>query len=221
MKGTRRRAVLVATAIAFNGACLAAGGHHAVDDAAILETRECELEHWLTRAQGASGLAHSGFSCGIGGVEIGVAGEYARAAGASQTAWGLQAKTAYDVNDTLSIGAALTSGWQARARPRHTTTTLLLMASWKARPDVALHVNVGRDFLRGAGNSARAGVAAEWSPSKNWMLLVEGYGEQDARFVRAGVRWQVEQWQVDVSRANVISGVGTSAWTLGLTFRLD
>jgi hypothetical protein len=200
----------------------AAGGHHAVDDAAILDEGQCELEGWLARARGGERLVHGGAGCRIGPVELGVAGEYARLAGASQTGWGLQAKWATELAEGWSAGLSVSPGWQARVRPRYQATTVAALLTWTPLETVALHVNLGRDLVHGGADQNRSGLAAEWTPRDGWTLLAERYAESAGHFVRAGVRWAAtETFSVDLSRSHRLSGPGESAWTLGATWLLQ
>ena len=48
------------------GSALAAGGHHAVDDAAILSRGECEGETWFSGEAGGRRLLHAGTNCRVG-----------------------------------------------------------------------------------------------------------------------------------------------------------
>ena len=89
------------------GMAMAAGGHHAVDDAEILKRGDCEGEGWFTRARGGERLVHSGVQCRVGPVELGAAAEYGRADGASQTGWALELKWAREVADGLSLGVSV------------------------------------------------------------------------------------------------------------------
>ena len=62
----------------------AAGGHHAVDDAAILEPGECQVETWADRERGGDRtLVHVGPACRIGPLEIGVNLDRTRMVGSS------------------------------------------------------------------------------------------------------------------------------------------
>lgn len=204
-----------------SGAAWAAGGHHALDDAAILEPDTCEAEGWLTRSRGGQRLAHAGGACRVGPVELGASAEHAREAGASETGWGLQAKWATELAPGFSAGVSLSSGWQAHARPRYQATTLVALATWAPREDIALHLNLGRDFVRAGSDENRAGVSVEWMPRENWSLTAERYVEQQAHFLRAGVRWAATaDWTFDVSRAHRLQGPGESAWTVGVTRRI-
>jgi hypothetical protein len=200
----------------------AAGGHHGVDDAAILEPGACELESWFTGARGGERLLHAGAGCRVGPVELGLASEYARQGGASQANHGLQAKWAQAVAEGLSVGASFGPAWQAHAAPRYQGISFAALATWAPRDDLALHLNLGRDLVHGGRDLARHGVAAEWRPHQRWSFVAERYLEERAHFVRAGARWSIgEGWSLDLSRAHRLSGPGASAWTLGVSWVLD
>lgn len=201
------------------GPALAAGGHHGVDDASTLDSGQCELETWASRARGGDRLLHAGANCGVGPVEIGIAGEHGRGGGSSQTQWNLEAKWATAVGENFRVGLDLQPVWQAHARPRHAATRLSALATWTPRQDLAFHLNLGRDFMRGAADLPHHGVAAEWSPAEGWWLTAERFLEQGGHFARIGARWSVAPaWTVDLSRVQRISGAGASNWTLGLSF---
>lgn len=204
------------------GHAFAAGGHHAVDDAAILERGACELESWATRARDGERLLHAGLNCGAGFVEFGLAGDYARLAGSSQTGWSAQAKTAHAFNDRFSIGASLTAGWQAHVRPRYAGSTLAGLATWNVLDGWAVHANVGRDFVHQGDDEPRGGVSIEWTPVAAWSFVAERYREWDTHFARAGVRWSpAPRWQLDASGAKRLSGPLPSLWTVGVTYSWD
>ena len=223
---TRSAACLLLAGAALCGAApsFAAGGHHSVDDAAVLKQGECEAESWFTRSDDRDRLLHAGLNCGLlGWLELGAASEYARdATNASQTAWGLQAKVAHAVSDSFSIGAVILPAWQARTHPHYAGSTLLALATWSVHETVAVHLNLGMDFVHQGADSNRGGISAEWSPAPAWSLVAERYKEQDTHFARGGVRWlPAEGWQVDHSRAHRVSGPNPSQWTVGLTYSWD
>lgn len=86
----------------------AAGGHHAVDDAAMLDVGKCKLEGRVERETGgARSLYHLGAGCRVGPVEPGlnIDGEK-QAISDAATRFGPQIKWAYALNKALSIGAA-------------------------------------------------------------------------------------------------------------------
>ena len=208
--------------LAMSGAAQAAGGHHGVDDAAILEPGTCELEGWFTRAGAGERLLHAGVGCRVGPVELGAAAERARDPAGHATGYGLQVKWATEVAPGLSAGVSVSPGWQAHVRPRYQGTTVSGLLTWAVREDVALHANLGRDLLHGASDLNRSGVAVEWTPKAGWSLMAERYAESATQFVRAGVRWAiVENVTVDLSRAHSLRGPGSSNWTLGATWLID
>lgn len=210
---------LVPLALLAAGPAWAAGGHHSVDDAGLLDPGQCEQETWFSRASGNLRLLHAGLNCRVGPVELGVAGEHGRGGGPSQTAWNLEAKWAREIADGWSVGAVVQPSWQAHVRPRYAATVALALLTWTPRKDLAFHLNAGRDFVHRGANLKRGGIAAEWSPADRWWLTAERYLEQDTHFARAGARWAVsDAWTVDFSRAQRLSGPNPSTWTLGVSF---
>jgi hypothetical protein len=201
------------------GSALAAGGHHGVDDATILDPGQCELETWLTRDADRANLVHAGGNCRVGPVQLGAAAEHMRRDGAaSETAWGLEAKWAREVADGLSVGVLVQPAWQAHVRPRHQGVAAIALATWTPRENLALHLNLGRDVVHQGPDRNRGGVALEWMPARQWSVVAERYLEQDTHFVRAGLRWfGGERWSVDFSRAHRVAGPNPSLWTLGYT----
>jgi hypothetical protein len=218
----RGLALALAAALLAGGAAWAAGGHHAVDDAAILEPGNCKLESWFARAHGGERLLHAGGGCRVGPVELNAAGEYARPDGGSETGSALQAKWATELAPGFSAGLSLATGWQAHARPRYQGSTLAALFTWAARDDLALHLNLGRDFVHRDRDENRAGVSVEWTARPGWSLVAERYREQATHFMRAGARWAfTEGWNVDLSRAQRLNGPGASNWTLGALWQFQ
>jgi hypothetical protein len=204
------------------GSALAAGGHHAVDDARIMGRGDCEQESWFSRARGGEKLLHAGGSCRVGPVELGVAAEYARAEGSSETGWELEAKWARRVVGDLSLGLLVQPDWQAHVRPRYQGAALVGLATWRASDAIALHLNLGREFVHQARDGKRGGLALEWEPIAAWSFVGERYREGGSHYLRAGARWAAGRtWTVDLSHARRLAGPGTSFWTLGLSFDLD
>jgi hypothetical protein len=220
--GMNLRPWLAAGAFAACGMAHAAGGHHAVDDAAIGEPGDCKVETWFSRASGGDRLLHAGTGCVIGPVELSVAGERARGDGQGATTWSAQAKWATEVAPGFSVGAAAVPAWQPGASPRFQGTTLTALGTWRARDDISLHLNFGRNFVRDGQSGNRGGIAAEWAPAPGWQLLAERFFEQDVHFARVGARWAfTEGWSVDISRAQHLKGDGVSFWTVGATWQFQ
>lgn len=224
-EATARRAAarcgaVIAALLWASTSVMAAGGHHALDDAVILEPGTCQVESWFSRAADHQRLLHAGGGCRVGPLELGVAAEHARGDGASDTGYQVQGKWATELAAGLNAGLSLTGGWQAHARPRYQATTLSALLSWFPRDDLALHLNLGRDFVRRQDDEDRAGVSLEWTVRPGWSLTTERYLEAGTHFARAGVRWAInEAWSVDLSRAHALRGPGVSNWTLGATWQ--
>ncbi len=203
-------------------AAQSAGGHHAVDDAAILDPGLCQLEAWLKDVPSGERLAHGGAGCRIGPIELTAASEHTRDGSPSQTISSLQAKWATGLAPGLSAGVSLAGDWRAHVRPHHQVATMAALLTWAARDDFALHANLGRDFVRAGSDLNRSGVAAEWTARPGWSLTAERYVEDRTQFARAGVRWCVsDAWNIDFSRAQRLRGPGASNWTIGTTWQFE
>jgi len=197
----------------------AAGGHHAIDDAAILEPGACKVEGWYERSSAPGRLLHLGTGCRVGPVEVAAATEPQRQDGSSFADHALQVKWATELAPGLSAGASLSPGWQSHARPRYQGTSLVGLLTWQPAADIGLHANVGRDFVRAGRDEPRGGLSVDWSPGGGaWKLMAERFRQDAGHFARAGLRWAAaDGWTVDLSRAVRRSGPGDHSWTLGLT----
>lgn len=201
---------------------LAAGGHHAVEDAIILPRGECEQESWFSREDGGVRQLHAGLNCRVGPVELGVAGEHTRSDDPSETAWQVEVKWAHEVAENISIGFDLEPVWQAHQSPRFEGTRFAALATWTPTTTLALHVNLGRDFFRSGPDLPHHGVGLDWKPLPAWTLTGERFIEDSTHFFRAGVRWEAGRlWTIDISRAQRLSGPSPSNWTIGLSIDLD
>ena len=200
-----------------------AGGHFAIDDAALLDPGQCQVEGWIEReARAERRLAHAGPSCGLGPVEVGIGWDRSRVQSAdAPTATGAYVKWAVGITDAVSVGAAIAGNWQA-ATPRYAGTTLVIPVSWRIADALQAHLNVGRDFVRGGPDATRAGVAVEWRPAERWLLIGEQFRQSEASFARVGVRWEpTKALSIDLSRADRWSGRSSAWWTLGVAWAFD
>ena len=197
----------------------AAGGHHAVDDAAILDPDSCQLELWIDRAADGRGtLLHAGPACRVGPVELGLNLDRFHAdRSGTVTAGGLQLKWARELLPGLSAGIALVAAVRDH-EPNFIGTSVVLPLTWQANESLRVHVNAGRDFVRGAANLSRSGAAVEWDASANWSLVAERFREVGLDFWRAGIRCAPHpDLSIDLSRAEGMAGA-PNRWAFGLTF---
>lgn len=219
----RPHAAIAASLLLASGLAQAAGGHHAVDDAELLDEGRCKLESWYERSSSSGRLLHLGAGCRVGALELGAATEPQRQDGSSTSDHSLAIKWATEVAPGLSAGLSASPSWQAHARPRFQGTTAAALLTWEAVENVRLHGNLGRDFVHRGGDESRGGVAIDWTPGGGaWQLAAERYRQEGGHFARAGLRWAPSKdWIVDLSRAVRIRGAGESSWTIGLTREFD
>ena len=205
----------------------AAGGHHSVDDAALTDAGQCQVEVWADRYRAASrGLVHVGTAWRLGSVEWGANLDRSTASGESSIfAYGVQAKWARPITDSLSGGVLVAATWQGTAPRGFVGGSVIVPLTWQATDTLLLHANLGRDFRSGMADTGRAGVALEWSPTAEWSFVVERYRESDTNFWRTGVRHAINRnLSVELSRASDIrngSGPASGWWTLGLGWTFE
>ena len=213
----------LATSLSSGMAAHAAGGHHAVDDAVLLEPGRCQFETWWDHESGgARSLLHAGPSCRVGPVELGLNIERARLDGVgTSTVSGVQVKSAVKVHSAWSAGVVLGFAAQDRA-PHYSGSSLVVPVTWQTTETLSTHFNVGRDFRHGQPDTPRGGVALEWAPLKAWTFVAERFREGGADFWRAGARWSVTpSMDLDLSHAGGLKGGAPAWWTLGLTWSFD
>lgn len=218
---SRRHVFAVAVLLEAGMPAWAAGGHHAVDDAAILEPGQCVLEVWLEHAADRR-LQHVGPACRVHGVELGLNLDRNAQDGLRPVrSGGLQLKWATALSPTFSLGAVWGSTWQSET-PRHAGQSLLLPLTWQISPELVVHVNLGRDFRRRAADVTRRGAAIEWQPLAQWQGLVEWFDDGQRAQRRVGLRHLFsERLTLDLSRAEGVARPHGAWWTLGLNWLFD
>jgi hypothetical protein len=200
----------------------ASGGHHAVDDASILDPGKCLLETWADRFLHDTGtVLHAGGGCHVGSVELGLNLDSARFSGKTVVFAGPQAKWAQPVSDTIAAGLVVAASWR-NGPSGYAGTTVFFPLTWQARDALLVHVNLGRDFVRGDADGPRAGIAVEWTPSDSWSFVAERFRELGASYWRTGARFAPSPVvNVDLSYARSIHESATSRWTVGVTWTLE
>lgn len=201
----------------------AAGGHHAVDDANMLDAGQCSLETWAERQTGGNRtLLHAGPNCRVGPVELGLNLEREKFRGAdSKTLLGPQLKWAYGLTDVLSIGVVAGASF-ATASSRYVASSVVVPLTWRVTPSLAAHVNWGRDLVRSGPDLPRGGLALEWSPIETWSFVGERFVQAQAHSARLGARWAFTPGlSLDISRARTRGAAGPDWVTVGLNWELD
>ena len=201
----------------------AAGGHHAVDDANMLDEGQCKLELWAERETGGSrALVHAGPGCRVGPVELDLNIDRQKFSGlAATTTFSPQVKWATSLNDQLNIGLVAGSSFSSQS-PRYTGSTLYIPLTWHASDALLAHVNWGRDFQRGAPGQARGGVALEWAASAEWSFVVERFFQAGVSSARVGARWALMPGvSLDIGRASTLGPAGPTWATVGVNWQFD
>ncbi|MFN3843658.1 MAG: hypothetical protein ACK4RW_10420 [Rehaibacterium terrae] len=209
---------------ALGAACLpatalhAAGGHHAVDDAALLAPGQCHVESWYARGGGERRL-HVAPACRRGPVEWALALE--RGFGDGDTL-GLQAKGLFTAE-----AAPLALGWSLGVErghdgPREEALRLNLPATLALGERLAAHLNLGRRWQRHGRGAWTAGAALEAELGGGFSAVAERWREGRGQHARqVGLRWTTpgDGLDLDLGRAHGHGDDGWRGWTLGATWR--
>lgn len=219
---TSRRWAELGTAAALAvapGATFGAGGHHAVDDAALVDPGQCQIETWWDHELGGRRkLLHLGPACRAGAAELGLNLDNVRSDGATTTILGAQFKWATEVRPGLSAGVSVGMAVGDRP-PRRLLDSVIVPLTWQAADAVLLHVNVGRDHTEGRGGTVHGGVALEWSPNSLWSFVGERFRETGKTAWRIGVRRELGSGaSLDFSQARELHRDPRPWWTVGLTW---
>jgi hypothetical protein len=212
----KRLAALTTAALSSSWAC-AAGGHHDVDDATILDAGRCQVETWVLGGRDPTLHAlHLGPACNLGGLEWGLNLERLRVDGTVADAWGPQVKWATEVVPRrLAVGAALGLAWRAQGSQQHTALSALLPATvWVgAQGAVQLHANIGIDRDAEARHWRRWGAAIDGSLGERWLLAGERRKQFGQTASRLGARYNLTPLSsLDFSLAR---GSSARLWALG------
>ena len=200
----------------------AAGGHLAVEDAAILDVGACLIETWWERADHAGSLLHLGPACRVGPVELAINADRIQPRDrAAQTPVGPQIKWAATIDDRVSIGLVALAAWQGFT-PRYAGATLYVPLTLRVADALLLNVDVGRDWLRDLPTRGRAGASLEWQATPEWTIIGERFRQFGSDFARLGVQWQQSNsLGFDLSRARGVGATSAATWTLGATWTFD
>lgn len=203
----------------------AAGGHHAVDDAAIVDPGQCQIETWADRRDGErSGYApvHLGPACRVGPVELGLNLERERGSEGRTVRAAPQLKWAHALSDDLGVGLLVAAAWERspeRGALRYTGASVVVPLTWQIAEDWRAHFNLGRDLHRAQPSRSHSGLALEWTASQQLGFVAERFREGGASAWRAGLRWTpTDTLSIDLSRAHGLRADRPGWWTLGMTW---
>lgn len=211
-----------------------AGRPLATDDAATAEAGSCQVEAWQERSRDARETVLAP-ACGLrGGLELGAEhawirpGAGLRGSGAVSLKWAPQAARLETSAGELGLGLKIAADFErpAAASLHHAGSSVLALATLKAGPSLALHLNVGWARARGdapaAGSAWIGRVALAWTPTPDWLVYAEALGNgRPAAFgdtvLATGVRrWLVpERLGLDLTLARERGGPRTVGVGLG------
>ncbi len=144
-----------------------------------------------------------------------------QATSVAATSFGPQIKWAYPLNDLLSVGAVASAKFNSQS-PRYASSTLLLPLTWRVAVTLSVHVNWGRNFLRGGVGQPRGGVSLEWAPISDLSLAAERFREAANNSTRPGARYALTpEVELDIGRARSLNAGGVSWWTVGVIWGFD
>jgi hypothetical protein len=230
--GLRGRAValtlgtLAGLASAWPTSAGAAGGHFAVDDAALVDPGQCQVEAWEERGDAHRfRLDHLGPACRLGALEWGLnLDRYRLSDGSRGTGFGPQVKWATPLTSTLSLGLSAGSTWDAsRTHGTHYLGTAVVMPlTWQPTTALAVHLNLGHDLRPAGADTTRRGLALEWTANDHWSTQVERFDDNGERRVRAGLRYSVTPaLSFDLSRARHLGPDSRPWWAAGVNWAFD
>jgi len=174
-----------------SGHALAAGGHHDVDDATVLETGHCQVETWVFSGRSPALTAqHIGPACNFGGLEWGLNLDRVRQQGNRVNSLGPQVNWVVDpAAKRLSVGLAAGLTWRDRGPRRPVTSFYVPATLWLGNEGQwQLHANVGHDDDPSDGHFQRWGAGVDWTLNDRVVLTAERRAQFGQSLTRAGLR---------------------------------
>lgn len=207
-----------------------AGRPLASDDAATADPRSCQLETWVTRAEGQKALTLAP-ACGIvSGVELGADYTQPHPRDGAPSSGGLALKFAppswaYTTGaGELAFGLKLSAGYERAPGSswQHTGAGLLGLATWTPHADWAVHANLGAAQDRLSDTTARLiNVALTWAPIEQALLFAETQTNNRREVFgnaihSAGARWWLLKDRLGLDLTAHRSSGASTTWTVGL-----
>lgn len=197
----------------------AAGGHHAVDDARILDPGHCHVENWYERHRGGDYFFNIGPACHFAGLEWTLGIERDRLDGARTWALTPQVKGAIQLADSnWHIGGIIGGSWREEDN-RMGNGYFIVPLSWISDP-LEFHFNVGYDLNKDERNDWRYGASVYRTLFGPVDGVLEIFNEADEWFGQVGLRWNVipDTLMLDFSAAHSEFRSGDRWLTFGLTY---
>jgi hypothetical protein len=200
----------------------AAGGHHAVDDARILDPGHCHVENWGEIHRRGGYFINVGPACHFAGAEWTLGLERDHVDDARDWVLTPQVKTAMPLGyGNWHIGAIVGGSWRDDER-RFDNGYFIVPLSWISDP-IEFHFNVGYDVNRDERDDWRYGASVYGNLFGPVDGVLEIFNEADEWFGQVGFRWNVvpDTLMFDVSVAQSEYRNGDRWVTLGLTYEFS
>ncbi len=205
----------------------AAGGAYAVDDAAIGNVGECQIESWVAAASNGNVVGVTQPACVV---KLGVPVEFTttlqgvRIDGEWATLGGLQIKFILLPMDPNNFAIALVLNTLQDVTKGTNVTFVNAPVTLKVRDDFRFNLNSGwlHDSIHDT-NHFTWGAGFEWDFRKQWTAIAEIYGQTghlSSPRAQAGLRFApTKDVDLDLIYGHNIAGENASWITAGLTVR--
>lgn len=214
-------------ALALGAAPAWADGQYRVDDAAMIERDQCEVNIWHSNVRGGGNTSFGELACRMEWpLEAGVVVGRERDGSHRDTLVELFAKTAFvDIEqDGYGVALQVAGEYSDDSRRVELYEVKLPMTAELADGGLMLHSNIGleRDRRAEERNAVTWGLGSEMKLARNvWMVAEVSGDDREAGdpFVQAGPRlglWD-GRLQLDLSYGRETSGEKEEIWSVGLT----
>jgi hypothetical protein len=200
----------------------AAGGHHLVDDANMLDRGQCHVETWGEVYQRGGELFHVAPGCRAGFTELSLAFEYDNVDFEPIKSLEPQIKTVLNPDDDVRVAFVFNSAIETGGR--HGESNIYIPLTVDKIDGIEIHANLGYSWERGEHSSLIWGFAAE--PAITQRLHAIGEIAQLAdkqRIIQLGLRYYLipELLNFDLSIARRLNRERDNYLTAGITWTFD
>jgi hypothetical protein len=202
----------------------------ASDDAATAAPHSCQIETWVTRAEGQKALTFAP-ACGVvTGVELGA--DYTRphphdgvpSTGGLALKWAPPSWAHTTAAGELAFGLKLSGGYERAPGSgwQRTSAALLGLATWKPHADWAVHANLGTAQDRLSSTHASLfNLAIGWTPIEQALLFAETQTNNRREVFgnavhSTGGRWWLLKERLGLDLTAHRSSGSSTCWTVGL-----
>lgn len=212
-------AVVMACGMAYPDATWALGNQFEVDDAALVEAGQCEIENWYTRGGGDREITVMPVCNVTGNLELAVGltraspGDYSVA---------LEAKTLIRSMGTNSLGWGLMlASTHSEGLAHWEGATVNIPVSVPVLEPLSVHTNIGWEYVREGRDLATWGLSGEFDVRNDWDAIVESWGtHRGGTLWQVGLRFSFGEGHWDVSYGSELKSIGDGWLALGFAWTI-